>query len=45
MVARCSSWAELKRIASWYDYLEIQPMSNNAYMLAPGQERTDHSTG
>ena len=34
-VVRRSSWAELKRIASWYDYLEIQPISNNAYMLRP----------
>ena len=34
-VVRHSSWAELKRIASWYDYLEIQPLSNNAYMLRP----------
>ena len=34
-------WEEIKRLASFYDYLEIQPIGNNQFMVAKGMAKDD----
>ena len=34
-------WDEIKRIASYYDYLEVQPLCNNRFMLRDGTVRSE----
>ena len=40
-VVKHKDFQELKRIASWYDFLEIQPVCNNAFMLRKGIVRSE----
>ena len=40
-VVRRRSDAELTRLASFYDYLEIQPLCNNRFMIADGKAKDD----
>lgn len=36
-------WEKIKEIASWYDYLEIQPVGNNAFLVREGRVADDEA--
>ncbi len=40
-VEEYKDWAELRRIASFYDYLEIQPLCNNAFLIRDGKAKDE----
>ena len=39
-ILKGAPWGELKSIASFYDYLEIQPSGNNAFLIRNGTFKT-----
>ena len=39
-ILKGAPWGELKQIASFYDYLEIQPSGNNAFLIRNGTFKT-----
>jgi DNA polymerase-3 subunit alpha (Gram-positive type) len=42
-VERHRSRSELERLASFYDYLEIQPLCNNRFLIAEGKAKDDEA--